>query len=296
MAWSTPCTSTQLLPAVRGASLIRAYSRGRKFFRKFDDETDADADGETRRVTRSSLKPRLLFPTEEQKREREARDATAAQAAQDEDDEEALTDIDDDALNELDPKRDMETDSDADILTSPPQHGTASRSTAAKAFAQPSPDSDGATRTTEVTFTPRSFKPADHANGAQGSPPATPVAPIPSPLSPETTPSTRTLRSGASGFGRFLRSSIKSFGQGLKSTVQDRSTSTAKGGRWSQKQHEKDGSASSPFDLWNRAKAVPSSAGSAGKGKKRGKEPADESHESPVKKRAKRGSKTVGSL
>ncbi|KAI9884442.1 MAG: hypothetical protein M1823_003767 [Watsoniomyces obsoletus] len=90
--------------------------RGRKFFRKFDqDDDDDDGDGgmmsgargrqgvlhdaPVGRLTRSSIKPRLLFPTEEQKREREQRDATAM----DEDviDEEATTEIDEDALNEV---------------------------------------------------------------------------------------------------------------------------------------------------------------------------------------------------
>ena len=76
-------------------------SRGRKIFRKFNDgppSTSSDdahlSEQETRRragadvhrpFTRSSIKPRLLFPNENQGREREL--------AADEADEEALTDI-----------------------------------------------------------------------------------------------------------------------------------------------------------------------------------------------------------
>lgn len=75
-------------------------SRGKKIFRRFDDaepgtEEDTWSDVEIRRKAgspgrerpflRSSYKPRLLFPTEEQRREREA--------AANEADEEALTDI-----------------------------------------------------------------------------------------------------------------------------------------------------------------------------------------------------------
>lgn len=81
-------------------SLIR-QSRGRKIFRKFNDgppsisSDDAHlSEQETRRragadvhrpFTRSSIRPRLLFPNEDQHREREF--------AADEADEEALTDI-----------------------------------------------------------------------------------------------------------------------------------------------------------------------------------------------------------
>lgn len=82
--------------------LIDLLSRGRRFFQKFDDMDEEEAGGNgvahSRRVTRSSIKPRILFPTEEQKRERELRDADPDADAQV--DEEALTDIDEDALNE----------------------------------------------------------------------------------------------------------------------------------------------------------------------------------------------------
>jgi hypothetical protein len=71
-------------------------SRGKKFLRRFEDDGDDDnlSDLEiqrraglspSRRLTRSTLKPRILFPTAEQVRAREA----AAEEA----DEEAVTDI-----------------------------------------------------------------------------------------------------------------------------------------------------------------------------------------------------------
>ncbi|KAI9792809.1 MAG: hypothetical protein M1816_001541 [Peltula sp. TS41687] len=83
--------------------------RGKKIFRKFDEEEDEEDNGSveagdilngharTRPFTRSSIAPRLLFPTEEQRREREQR----AQRGDDEVDvdEEAITDIDEEALN-----------------------------------------------------------------------------------------------------------------------------------------------------------------------------------------------------
>jgi hypothetical protein len=78
-------------------ALIR-YSRGKKFLRRFDDEEGEDDDNMSdleirrragvspnRRLTRSTIKPRILFPTEEQVR---ARNAAAEEA-----DEEAVTDI-----------------------------------------------------------------------------------------------------------------------------------------------------------------------------------------------------------
>jgi hypothetical protein len=75
-------------------------SRGKKVFRKFEDNTNQDADEDdnlsdmdirhkagtaaTKPFTRSSIKPRLLFPSEGQRREREEGHEA---------DEEALTDI-----------------------------------------------------------------------------------------------------------------------------------------------------------------------------------------------------------
>jgi hypothetical protein len=80
-------------------------------FRKFEDEEGSQDDPEARALqaehpgmhmpgplVRSSIKPRLLFPTAEQRREREARDAMAAAKPNimvDEEDEEADTDIED---------------------------------------------------------------------------------------------------------------------------------------------------------------------------------------------------------
>jgi hypothetical protein len=79
------------------------YSRGKKIFRKFDDAAE-ELDPEVqallaehpeipRTLTRSSIKPRLLFPNEQQRREREARDGKANAVTADE--EEADTDIED---------------------------------------------------------------------------------------------------------------------------------------------------------------------------------------------------------
>jgi hypothetical protein len=82
---------------------LNCFSRGRKIFRKYDDTNEDDDAGDeddnlsdldirrkvgataSRRFTRSSVKPRLLFPNEEQRRAREAAEEA---------DEEAVTDID----------------------------------------------------------------------------------------------------------------------------------------------------------------------------------------------------------
>jgi hypothetical protein len=74
-------------------------SRGKKFLRRYEEVDGEDDDNlsdleirrragvpPSRRLTRSTLKPRILFPTEEQVRAREA-------AAAEEADEEAVTDI-----------------------------------------------------------------------------------------------------------------------------------------------------------------------------------------------------------
>lgn len=81
---------------------LRLHSRGKKIFRKFSDSFDDDNDplegeesadmedlGEAhpRRVTRSSIKPRLLFQTKDKGKEA----AAIAQAEE----EEAVTDIED---------------------------------------------------------------------------------------------------------------------------------------------------------------------------------------------------------
>ena len=83
-------------------------SRGKKTFRKFDDDADAESDGDdlgllgsrsdlmdssldtrVRPLTRSSIKPRVLFPTARQRHSKEAHSGIT--------DEEATTDIDDHA-------------------------------------------------------------------------------------------------------------------------------------------------------------------------------------------------------
>ena len=92
----------------------RYTSRGKKIFRKFNDDEvdeeeyesedlggmDLDRAGSqpTRPLTRSSIKPRLLFPTEGQQRERELNIHGEEEEDQDAD-EEAITDIDENALN-----------------------------------------------------------------------------------------------------------------------------------------------------------------------------------------------------
>ncbi|KAN0083423.1 hypothetical protein V8E54_002511 [Elaphomyces granulatus] len=82
--------------------------RGKKTFRKFDDDVDAESDGDdlgllgsrpdlmdssldtrVRPLTRSSIKPRVLFPTARQRHSKEAHSGIT--------DEEATTDIDDHA-------------------------------------------------------------------------------------------------------------------------------------------------------------------------------------------------------
>ena len=98
-------------------TLTYANSRGKKIFRRFEDRTNGDDIDATssvapsisdvsgtpeqrrlkrqagaaaqRPLTRSAIKPRLLFPSEEQIREREERDAIATAY----DEEEAVTDI-----------------------------------------------------------------------------------------------------------------------------------------------------------------------------------------------------------
>lgn len=112
-ASSTSCKSHKPSLSLR-SPLIRSHSRGKKVFRKFEnDETaQAGAEGEhesdadslhngqrrlrrqagasiDRPLTRSKIEPRLLFPSEEQIREKEEAAAEAARLAE----EEAMTDI-----------------------------------------------------------------------------------------------------------------------------------------------------------------------------------------------------------
>ncbi|KAI9815313.1 MAG: hypothetical protein M1827_002793 [Pycnora praestabilis] len=113
--------------------------RGKKIFRKFDDEheiidnggksspdwDDAEIDAANtsprlRPFTRSSVKPRLLFPSEQQRRAREVKGDDA--------DEEAITDIEENVLtadsqhldgNEM---TDAEADTEEDVLVTPMRH------------------------------------------------------------------------------------------------------------------------------------------------------------------------------
>jgi hypothetical protein len=81
-------------------AVLMIASRGKRFLRRYADDDVEDDDNlsdleirrragvpQARRLTRSTLKPRILFPSAEQVRAREA-------AAAEEADEEALTDID----------------------------------------------------------------------------------------------------------------------------------------------------------------------------------------------------------
>jgi len=86
------------------------HSRGKKVFRKFPKEDDADEEDDSeletdncRPLTRSMIKPRLLFPTPKQRQEREAADI---------DDEEATTDIEE--LHD-----DIMTDPEEEQVTTP---------------------------------------------------------------------------------------------------------------------------------------------------------------------------------
>ncbi|KAF2761327.1 hypothetical protein EJ05DRAFT_497879 [Pseudovirgaria hyperparasitica] len=89
-----------------GEGLIYVF-RGKSVFRAFDESnaddepiTSSDTEacrqaGATKRIARSSIRPRLLFPTDEERRAR----AAAANAA----DEEAVTDIEDDEAEHDEP-------------------------------------------------------------------------------------------------------------------------------------------------------------------------------------------------
>ncbi|SLM37199.1 hypothetical protein LPUS_06929 [Lasallia pustulata] len=134
--------------------------RGKKIFRKFDDHRedeeadvnffgsdewhDSEIDGESspplRPFTRSSIKPRLLFPTEEQRRAREAQAKIAA--------EEAITDIEEHHLIDSE-MTDLAGDTEEEvavtpvkptfILASPPTSGRTTRAAAKKAALDSSP-------------------------------------------------------------------------------------------------------------------------------------------------------------
>lgn len=124
-------------------------SRGRKIFRKFPEEHStlqySEVDGDSSRLrpfTRSSVKPRLLFPTAAQRKERSLAVA---------EDEEAVTDIedlppvpDDSELTDLASETEKETlvtpikESFIEPST-PPATGHATRAATRKAKLGPSP-------------------------------------------------------------------------------------------------------------------------------------------------------------
>ena len=92
MEWFTCCKFFTQFSAF-SCHLLTLISRGKKFFRKFSEndgtepeETEDSADTKpalTHPLTRSSVKPRLLFPTNK------------VEVADDDDDEEAATDVED---------------------------------------------------------------------------------------------------------------------------------------------------------------------------------------------------------
>ncbi|RWA06709.1 hypothetical protein EKO27_g8402 [Xylaria grammica] len=138
--------------AVKRSDGVLVVFRGKKMFRKFSDENDADDssqaegdevadlgfDGEARRnrpMTRSSIKPRLLFPSASKGK----KVVTTAE------DEEAVTDIEDNVFQDT---------QDADIQEVPqtPAHIAKGKAETPKAprFAPSSPPSTGrATRSTD---------------------------------------------------------------------------------------------------------------------------------------------------
>lgn len=152
---------------------VHLHSRGKKIFRKFIDAPDAadsgslahDSDAEVdaelgeaiptelrRPLTRSSIKPRLLFPTSQQIRAKEARSQMT------EDEEEAVTDIDDDHV--------MTTPmdhGDKAVATpkapkfapaSPPTTARATRSKDVDMLSSPRPVSEGGSRKSSSSVSP----------------------------------------------------------------------------------------------------------------------------------------------
>ena len=144
----------------RHALICGIPSRGKKIFRKFDDDRedeetqvnlfdsdewhDSEIDGESspplRPFTRSSIKPRLLFPTEEQRRAREAQAEIA--------DEEAITDIEEHHLLDSE-MTDLAGDTEEEVVVtpvkptfipaSPPTSGRTTRAASRKAALDSSP-------------------------------------------------------------------------------------------------------------------------------------------------------------
>lgn len=117
--------------------LIFVISRGKKIYRKFpNDRSDTSnlGDGEhesstMRSLTRSSIKPRLLFPTKQQLHERSVPTI---------DDEEAPTDIEDPQdheMTDLEDEKEIITPVKASVYspTTPPATGHATRAATKKA-------------------------------------------------------------------------------------------------------------------------------------------------------------------
>lgn len=160
MVWSTCCESEPFVLPGRFALTYAISSRGKKIFRRFDDNRedeeahvnlfdsdewhDSEIDGEStpplRPFTRSSIKPRLLFPTEEQRRARE----TQAEFA----DEEAVTDIEEHHLLDSE-MTDLAGDTEGEVAitpvkltfipASPPASGRTTRAATRKAALDSSP-------------------------------------------------------------------------------------------------------------------------------------------------------------
>jgi hypothetical protein len=150
-------------------------SRGKKVFRKFDEPSmeDNNNPGSPPR-TRSSIKPRLLFPTKEQAQARETRNQEKIAdedhvIGENEVDEEAVTDIDEKRItksqeiletedSEMTDVFDVETEIETEVETepatpgrkpkvdsfnSPPASGTRSVTRSGARKAKPSPPIDG---------------------------------------------------------------------------------------------------------------------------------------------------------
>ena len=141
--WSMYCESYYLMLSVRTTSCYSSLmhlSRGKKMYRKFPQDSESEREetstaddpnpstlrdpevANLRPLTRSSIKPRLLFPTPQQRAER-----TAAAIA----DEEAPTDIEDHAMTQ--PEDIVTPVKKSFAPATPPPTGHATRSSTKKA-------------------------------------------------------------------------------------------------------------------------------------------------------------------
>lgn len=148
--------------------LTYSSSRGKKIFRKFQDDEDEDSDGDdlglfaarpdllddsvntrVRPLTRSSIKPRVLFPTAQKSQSGGASSATA--------DEEAATDIEDlaDADENENENENEEPNHMTDVNMDQPQVTPPAKSTVT------TPASPGATGR---TLRPRPGRPTSNQN------------------------------------------------------------------------------------------------------------------------------------